>query len=315
MGKKGTGKLELPQESVFKSGFVSLVGRPNVGKSTLINHLVGEKVAIVSAKPQTTRSVIRGFVTIPNQAQIVLVDTPGIHKPRYLLSAHIVEQAMYVLDEVDWNLFLVDATAAPGKGDEFIAKALGDKCKKTFLLLNKTDRVTKQDRDRYLKEYQALGDFADVLMISAKHSQGLDGLKERLVTRLPEGEPMYPEDEYTDQSTSVIAAELIREQVFRLTGEEIPHASSVYIEQFEPRSENLTYIGAVIVVERPNQKAIVIGKNGQKLKEIGSAARTSLQHFLGTQVFLELFIKVIPQWRNERRRLTQLGYENQFGRK
>ncbi|PKL74933.1 MAG: GTPase Era [Candidatus Melainabacteria bacterium HGW-Melainabacteria-1] len=311
MPKRGTGKLELPQEP-FKSGFVSLVGRPNVGKSTLLNHLVGEKVAIVSAKPQTTRSVIRGFVTIPERAQIVFVDTPGIHKPRYLLSQQIVEQAMFVLGEVDWHLFLVDATAPPGKGDEFIAKALGEKCKRTFLLLNKTDRVSKQDRDRYLAEYTALGDFADVLMISAKHTQGLDGLKDRLVAKLPAGEPMYPEDEYTDQTTSMISAELIREQVFRLTGEEIPHASSVYIEQFEQRSEELTYIGAVIVVERPNQKAIVIGKNGLKLKEIGTAARTSLQHFLGTKVFLELFVKVIPKWRDEHNRLRQLGYHSQF---
>lgn len=311
MGKKGTGKLELPGNE-YKSGFVSLVGRPNVGKSTLINHLVGEKVAIVSAKPQTTRSVIRGFVTIPDKAQIVFVDTPGIHKPRYLLSQQIVEQAMYVLDEVDWHMFLVDATAPPGKGDEFIAKALGNKVKKTFLLLNKTDRVPKHERDRYLNDYTALGEFADVMLISAKHSQGLEGLKERLVDKLPAGEPMYPEDEYTDQTSSMISAELIREQVFRLTGEEIPHASSVYIEQFEHRSDTLTHIGAVIVVERQNQKAIMIGKNGLKLKEIGSAARTSLQHFLGTQVFLELFVKVIPQWRNERNRLRQLGYNRDY---
>ncbi|HEY9843788.1 MAG: GTPase Era [Candidatus Sericytochromatia bacterium] len=311
MGKKGTGKLELPAPA-FKSGFVSLVGRPNVGKSTLINHLVGEKVAIVSSKPQTTRSVIRGFVTIPEKAQIVFVDTPGIHKPRYLLSQQIVEQAMYVLDEVDWHLFLVDATTAPGKGDEFIAKALGERCKNTFLLLNKIDRAAKHDKDRFLKEYTALGDFADVLLISARHSLGLDGLKDRLIAKLPPGEPMYPDDEYTDQTSSMISAELIREQVFRLTGEEIPHASSVYIEQFEERSEALTYIGAVIVVERPNQKAIVIGKNGLKLKEIGQAARISLQHFLGTQVYLELFVKVIPKWRNEQQRLRQLGYHKQY---
>lgn len=294
---------------VFKAGFVSLVGRPNVGKSTLINHLVGEKVAIVSSKPQTTRSLIRGIVTLPEKAQMVLVDTPGIHKPRYLLSEQIVSQAMYVLDEVDWHLFLVDATQAPGKGDEFIAKALAPKAKNTFLILNKVDRVPKKERTRYLAEYQALGEFAATLMISAKHSQGLDGLLHELTEVLPAGEPMYPEDEYTDQSLAMISAELIREQVFRQTGEEIPHASSVYLEQFVERSENLTYIAAVIVVERPNQKSIVIGKNGQKLKEIGAAARQSLEMFLGTQVFLELFVKVIPQWRNQRARLLQLGYQ------
>lgn len=292
----------------FKSGFVSLVGRPNVGKSTLINHLVGEKVAIVSSKPQTTRSLIRGILTLPERAQMVFVDTPGIHKPRYLLSQQIVDQALYVLDEVNWNLFVVDATSPPGKGDEFIARALGDKTKKTCLVLNKIDRVSKRDRDRFVELYQGLGDFAETLMISAKHSQGLEGLKDHLVSVLPVGEMMYDADDYTDQPARVIAAELIREQVFRQTGEELPHASSVYLEQFVERSENLTYIAAVIVVERPNQKSMMIGKNGQKLKSIGAEARQSLEAFLGKQVFLELFVKVIPKWRNARGRLHELGY-------
>lgn len=296
----------------FKSGFISLVGRPNVGKSTLINHLVGEKVAIVSAKAQTTRTLIRGVVTLPEKAQLVFVDTPGIHKPRYLLSKQIVDQAMHVLGETDWSLFVVDATQAPGKGDAFVAQALGERAKRTFLLLNKVDRVPKRDRSRYLAEYQALGDFADTLMISAKHNQGLEGLLDALLPHLPEGEMLYPEDEYTDQTTATIAAELIREQVFRLTGEEIPHASSVYIEQFSTREDGLTSIAAVIVVERDTQKRIVIGKNGQKIKEIGIAARESLQHFLGDGVYLDLFVKVIPKWRNERQRLLQLGYSNAF---
>ncbi len=292
----------------FKSGFVSLVGRPNVGKSTLINHLVGEKVAIVSSKPQTTRSLIRGILTLPERAQMVFVDTPGIHKPRYLLSQQIVDQALYVLDEVNWNLFVVDATVPPGKGDEFIARALADKAKKTCLVLNKIDRVSKRDRDRFVGLYQALGDFAETLMISAKHSQGLEGLKDHLVSALPVGEMMYEADDYTDQPVRVIAAELIREQVFRQTGEELPHASSVYLEQFVERTDSLTYVAAVIVVERPNQKSMMIGKNGQKLKSIGAEARKSLEAFLGTQVFLEIFVKVIPKWRNARARLRDLGY-------
>lgn len=297
---------------MFKSGFVSLVGRPNVGKSTLINHLVGEKVAIVSAKPQTTRSVLRGIVNLPERGQIIFVDTPGIHKPKFLLSKQIVDQAMWVLGEVDWHLFLVDATEPPGKGDAFIANALGSKAKKTFLLLNKVDRVPKKDRNRFLKDYQALGDFSDTLLVSAKHSQGLDGLVDQLLLKLPEGQMLYPEDEYTDQSTSLMSAELIREQVFRQTGDEIPHASSVYIEQFKTREDGLIYIAAVIVVERDTQKRIVIGKNGQKLKEIGTEARKSLQYFLGETVFLELFVKIIPKWRNEHKRLRQLGYVDNF---
>ncbi len=298
----------------FKSGVISLVGRPNVGKSTLINHLVGEKVAIVSAKPQTTRTLIRGVVT-HEEGQMVFIDTPGIHKPRYLLSEQIVAQAMYALNEVDWHLFLVDGTQAPGKGDEFVAKALGDQAKRTFLLLNKMDRLPKAERTRHLEAYQALGDFARCFMISAKHNTGLEGLTEEMLTVLPPGPMMYPEDEYTDQTTAAIAAELIREQVFRQTGDEIPHASSVYIEQFKERSEKLTYIAAVVVVERPGQKSIVIGKGGKKLKEIGSAARKSLESFLDKKVFLELFVKVIPKWRNERHRLRQLGYDELISKK
>jgi len=296
----------------FKSGFVSLVGRPNVGKSTLTNHLVGEKVAIVSSKPQTTRSLIRGVLTLPERAQIVFVDTPGIHKPRYLLSQQIVDQAMFVLQETNWNLFLVDATQAPGKGDEFIAQALKNYASRTFLLLNKVDRIPKRERNRYVQDYQALGDFAGSFMISAKHNQGLEGLLDEIIPHLPAGEMLYPADEYTDQTTATIASELIREQVFRQTGEEIPHASAVYIEEYKTREDGLVSIAAVIVVERETQKRIVVGKNGQKIKEIGMAARQSLQHFLDTQVFLELFVKVIPKWRNEHQRLRQLGYTNAF---
>lgn len=296
----------------FKSGFVGLVGRPNVGKSTLINHLVGEKVAIVSSKPQTTRSLIRGIVTYPERAQLVLVDTPGIHKPRYLLSERIVEQAMYILKEMDWTMFVVDATKAPGKGDAFIAQALAERQAKTVLVLNKIDRMPKRDRKLHLDAYCELGDFDEVMLVSAKQSMGLEGLSDYLIEKLPEGEQLYPEDDYTDQSTAAICAELIREQVFRQTGDEIPHASSVYLEKFERRREGLIYMPAVIVVERQTQKRIVVGKNGQKLKEIGAAARESLQHFLGETVYLELFVKVIPKWRNERHRLNELGYNSQI---
>jgi GTPase len=292
----------------LKHGFVSLVGRPNVGKSTLINHLIGEKVAIVSKRPQTTRSCLRGILTKPEQGQIIFVDTPGIHKPKHLLARNMMDQALHVLDEVDWHLFVVDATEAPGPGDRFIADTLAQKAPRTFLLLNKIDKLPKGEKEQFLKAYTDLGHFKRVIPISAKHSEGLEDLLTALFKELPSGPPLYPEDEYTDQSERVMAAELVREQVFRQTGSEIPHAASVYIEQFKYRTSNLVYISAIIVVERDSQKRIVIGKQGQKLKEIGEAARVTISSFLGTKVYLELFVKVMPHWRNERRRLLELGY-------
>lgn len=293
----------------FKSGFVSLVGRPNVGKSTLLNHLVGEKVAIVSKRPQTTRSCLRGILTDPARGQIIFVDTPGIHKPRHLLAHHLIEQALYVLEEVDWHLFVVDAAEAPGPGDRYIANLLAQQAPQTYLLLNKVDKLPKAQKQQFLEAYTALGHYKKVFVISAKHALGLDEVLDSLFRELPEGVPLYPEDEYTDQSERVMVAELIREQLFRRTGHEIPHATSVYIEQFIPRHADLIYISAVIVVERDSQKRIVIGRQGQKLKEIGEAARLAISRFLGTQIYLELFVKVMPHWRNERRRLAELGYE------
>lgn len=292
----------------LKSGFVSLVGRPNVGKSTLLNHLIGEKVAIVSKRPQTTRSCLRGILTEPERGQIIFVDTPGIHKPKHLMARNMIDQALHVLDEVDFHLFLVDATEAPGPGDKFIADLLAQKAPKTFLLLNKVDKLPKAQREQFLKAYTDLGHFKRVFQISAKHSDGLPEVLSALYKELPTGVPLYPNDEYTDQSERVMVAELVREQVFRQTGDEIPHAASVYVEQFKHRTADLIYISAVIVVERDSQKRMVIGKQGQKLKEIGEAARMTISAFLGTQIFLELFVKVMPHWRNERRRLLELGY-------
>jgi len=293
----------------LKSGFVSLVGRPNVGKSTLLNHLIGEKVAIVSKRPQTTRSCLRGILSDPDRGQVIFVDTPGIHKPKHLMAKSIIEQAMHVLQEVDWHLFVVDATEAPGPGDRFIADVLANKAPQTFLLVNKVDKLPKGQKEQFLKAYTDLGHFRKVFQISAKHSEGLDEVMTALFKELPVGPALYPEDEYTDQTERVMVAELIREQVFRRTGNEIPHATSVYIEQYKQRTADLTYISAVIVVERDTQKRIVIGKQGQKLKEIGEAARLTISSFLGTQIYLELFVKVMPHWRNERKKLMELGYE------
>ena len=293
----------------LKSGFVSLVGRPNVGKSTLLNHLIGEKVAIVSKRPQTTRSCLRGILTDPERGQIIFVDTPGIHKPQHLLAKNIIGQALHVLEEVDWHLFVVDASEAPGPGDRYIADLLAQKAPKTFLLLNKIDKLPKDQKQQFVQAYTALGHFKKVFQISARHSLGLEDVLTAVFKELSPGPALYPEDEYTDQSERVMVAELIREQVFRRTGNEIPHVTSVYIEQFKPRSADLTYISAVVVVERDSQKRIVIGKQGQKLKEIGEAARLTIASFLGTQIYLELFVKVMPHWRNERKKLAELGYE------
>ena len=293
----------------LKSGFVSLVGRPNVGKSTLLNHLIGEKVAIVSKRPQTTRSCLRGILTDPERGQIIFVDTPGIHKPQHLLAKNIIGQALHVLEEVDWHLFVVDASEAPGPGDRYIADLLAQKAPKTFLLLNKIDKLPKDQKQQFVQAYTALGHFKKVFQISARHSLGLADVLTAVFKELSPGPALYPEDEYTDQSERVMVAELIREQVFRRTGNEIPHVTSVYIEQFKPRSADLTYISAVVVVERDSQKRIVIGKQGQKLKEIGEAARLTIASFLGTQIYLELFVKVMPHWRNERKKLAELGYE------
>lgn len=292
----------------FKSGFVSLIGRPNVGKSTLLNHFLQTKVAIVSNKPQTTRSCLQGVLTIPDVAQIIFVDTPGIHKPKHLLGEQIVQQAVQMVHEVDSLLFVVDGTEAPGPGDRYIARLFENSSIRPILLLNKLDKVPKKQYSRHLKAYQDLADFQDTFFISAKHSMNLKQVQAKLLEILPEGVMYYPNDQLTNQSEEIMIAELIREQVFRSTGEEIPHATSVLIENIEERSAELTYIQAAVIVERKSQKGIIIGKNGQKIKHIGQLARKSLQLFLQSEVYLELFVKVMPKWRSDRHKLHRLGY-------
>lgn len=301
----------MPKEKVeavqppFRSGLVAIVGRPNVGKSTLINRLVGQKIAITSDKPQTTRHAIQGVVTLP-EAQLVLVDTPGIHKPHHLLGESIVKAATDTLSQVDLRVLLVDAQEPAGKGDAFIAELLQKSELPTILALNKVDRV-RQVPERIFASYRALGDFVAVVPLSARTGRNTRSLLEAIVAQLPEGPRYYEDDVPTDQTLRVLAAELIREQILRLTAEEIPHSVAVRIDTFDEAVRPVR-IEATIFVERDSQKGIVIGDGGERLKAIGQAARGQIEKQVGEQVYLGLWVKVLKNWRREKTQLKRLGY-------
>jgi GTP-binding protein Era len=296
-----------PAEPVgpFRSGFVAVVGRPNVGKSTLVNKLVGQKVAITSDRPQTTRHQIRGVVTRPN-SQMVFVDTPGIHKPLHLLGEQLVKSAIEALDSVELRVFMVDCQVPAGKGDQFIAELLKKSQKPTVLVLNKADRV-QAIPERIFAGYKALGDFVAVVPLSARTGRNVKGLLEEITALLPEGPRYYDEDIPTDQTLRQIAGELIREQLMRQLGEELPHSIAVMVESFD-ESKTPVHIGATIYVERKSQKGIVIGEGGARLKAVGVAARTHIESQLGAKVYLELWVKVLENWRKDRADLKRLGY-------
>ena len=288
----------------FRSGFVSIIGRPNAGKSTLLNALVGEKLAIVTRKPQTTRNRIQGIINIEHKTkrpagQIVLIDTPGVHKPINSLNRRMMKEVYDALEGCDLLLLIVDATAKFGTGDRFvldIVKKSGQPC---FLLLNKIDAVDKQKLLPLIAEYRSLHDFQEVVPISALKRDGLDMLLDAVVRTLPEGPRYFPKDQITDQPERFLVAELIREQVLLAAEQEVPYATTVLIEQYE-EGERLTRIAATIYCERDGQKAILIGKGGATLKRIGSAARFQIERVLGMKVFLELFVKVKSGWRDSR---------------
>ena len=288
----------------FRSGFVSIIGRPNSGKSTLLNSLVGEKIAIVTHKPQTTRSNIQGMVNLPAMkghpaGQIIFVDTPGVHKPGTSLNRHMMDQVRQALGQCDLILLLIDVTQPFGAGDKFVLDMLKRYRSQIFLVLNKIDRIAKEKLLPLIAKYTELRSFAEVLPISALKKQGLDLLLERVVAALPEGPQLFPEDQLTDQSERALVAELVREKVLQHAGQEVPYASAVEIEQFETKPK-LTRVAAAIYCEREGQKAILIGKGGQMLKKIGAAARYEIEKRLGTKVYLELFVKVRPGWRGMR---------------
>lgn len=307
--------IEKKSTDPFHSGFVSIIGRPNVGKSTLLNHILGEKVAIISDKPQTTRNRILGVKHLP-EGQVVFLDTPGIHKPKYKMNRKMVETALATLGEVDLILFMIEATdalsrrggAQAGGGDAFIMERLGGVKTPVFLVLNKMDLVKKEKTMPLVESYTRGFKFSEVVPISAETGANVDRLLELILKTLPEGDPFFPEDIVTDQPVRFIASEIIREKILRNTREEIPYSVAVMIEAFREEKSRPTEIAAMILVERDSQKGILIGKKGEMLKTIGTQARLELEGLLGTKVFLELWVKVQPNWRQDEMVLKELGF-------
>jgi GTPase len=292
-------------EESRRSGFVTLVGRPNSGKSTLLNQLVGEKISIVTDKPQTTRNIIRGIVTRP-EGQIVFLDTPGVHKPIHKMNSLMMESVRAAMSEVDVLALLVDATEPFGKGDQFTLDLIKPIGVPKVLLLNKIDRIKKQDLLPLIERYSKLGQFKEVLPISALKRDNVDRLLDILLKLLPVGPYYYPEDQLTDRQERTLVAEIVREKVIELTREELPYSVAVGIDRFE-EGTTLSRIYATIHVDRENQKGIVIGKGGQLLKAIGTAARLDIEKLLGQKVFLELRVKVSPGWRDNDQALKSFG--------
>ncbi|MEW6740867.1 MAG: GTPase Era [Nitrospirota bacterium] len=294
------------QSEKFKSGYVSLTGRPNVGKSTLLNTILGEKVAIVSPKPQTTRNRIIGVKTMPD-AQIVFIDTPGIHKPKHKLGELMVKQAKESVKEVDVILFMVEPEE-PGSGDKFIIDILKDMGKPVFLLINKVDTVKKPLVLPVIEAYSKLYPFKEIIPISALAGDGIDALIKTIVDYLPEGPKYYPDDILTDQLERFMVSEIIREKIIQQTEDEIPYSVAIEINQWSEREDGVVFIQANIYVEREGQKGIIIGKGGARLKTIGTNARLEIEKLLGTKVFLELWVKIKKDWRSSERILKELGF-------
>jgi len=294
----------------FKSGFAAIVGRPNVGKSTLLNRITGHKIAIVSDKPQTTRNRIRGVYTDEN-AQIVFLDTPGIHKPFSKLGDYMVKAAEGALDEVDVVLFLTDVSEELGGGDRYIIERLKNVKTPVILVLNKIDKVSRDGVLPVIDAYRRLHDFTEIVPVSAARGDNVERLLELVIQYLPEGPMFYPPGQVTDHPERFICAELIREKILLLTREEVPHSVAVEIERMETDDRGLVRIGAVIYVERESQKGILIGKGGAMLKEIGRLAREEMERLLGSKIFLELWVKVKKDWRNHEAFLKSMGYRTE----
>jgi GTP-binding protein Era len=290
----------------FKSGFVAVVGRPNAGKSTLVNTLVGSKVAIVTAVAQTTRNQILGVMNRPG-AQIVLMDTPGIHRPLHHLNEQMMSCVRGALEHRDLVLFMVDASARFGKGDEFAMELLCQYRPRTILLLNKIDLIRKSSLLPLMDRYSKLYAFETILPISAVRGEGLGEVVESAIGALPEGPQYFPPEMYTDQSERFLAAEIVREKVIQQTREELPYATAVVVERFEERKQ-LTCIEASVVVEKESQRPILIGAGGRRIKQIGTEARRELEKIFPPKVFLQLHVKVEPDWRNDRTIVAGLGY-------
>lgn len=297
----------MGQTSKHKSGFVALVGRPNVGKSTLMNRLIGQKVAITSAKPQTTRNKISGIYT-EDDMQVVFVDTPGIFKSHSDLDEYMDKASLSSLKDVDLVMFMVDAKKA-GKGEEYVAGLLKDLDIPVFLVINKIDQVHPNDLLPIIDSYQAVGKFAEFLPISARQGNGVDDLLKTLKEYLPEGPQYYASDEVTDRPEYFVVAEMIREQILRLTDQEVPHSTAVWVDQMNQRINGKLQIDATIFVEKDGQKRIIIGQRGAMIKQIGIRSRKEIEKLLGEKVNLKLWVKVRRNWRQDPAFLKSIGYD------
>ncbi len=317
---------DLPPD--HRSGFVAVIGRPNVGKSTLMNHFLGQKIAIVSHKPQTTRNQLLGILTVPDEdypdlspAQVIFVDTPGIHNPRHKLGEFLVDTALDAIPDADVAVWLVDATEPPTAEDELVAEAIrevqtnaaqnGEIPLPVILAMNKVDLLSGEQATDAEEAFLALYPADEWLLLSATRGDNRDELLQLIIDTLPPGPRYYPEDQITDQQTRFIVSELVREAALRTLHQEVPHALAVYVTEYTPRNEKLTYISANIVLERKSQKGIVIGDKGRTLRAIGQKARPQIEKLIGTKVYLELWVKVRPKWRTKENELRWLGYTRQ----
>ena len=293
----------------MKVGFVSIVGRPNAGKSTLINSIIGSKVAIVSDKAHTTRNNIQGIYN-DDDSQIIFIDTPGIHKPMHKLGKYMNSQSYYSIEDTNVILFMVDATEKISKGDKFILEKLKEVDSNVFLILNKVDRIKKENLFSMIEEYNKLFDFKEIIPISALKKDNIDDLIKTIKKYLDEGERYYSEDYYTDKSINFMVSEIVREKVLNLTHEEVPHAVTCVLEKYE-EEKNSIHINVLIIVEREGIKRILVGHSGSMIKEIGIEARKDIEELVGKKVYLELFVKTVNNWREKDKYLAEFGFNNE----
>lgn len=301
----------LENNKGYKSGFISIIGRPNVGKSTFLNRVIGQKIAIMSDKPQTTRNKVQGVLTT-DESQMIFIDTPGIHKPKHKLGDFMLKVSKNTLREVDVIMFMVNAEQKLGKGDEFILEMLEGNPTPVFLVINKIDQIHPDELMGIIDSYKERYDFAEIVPISALQGNNVENLLAVLTKYLPEGPQYYPADQVTDHPERFIISELIREKVLHLTREEIPHSIAVVIDKIRRDEENegKIHVSATIIVERDSQKGIVIGKRGALLKEVGIRARKDIEMLLGSKVYLELWVKVQKDWRNKSTHLRDFGFRD-----
>ncbi len=300
----------MMENTNYKSGFVSIVGRPNVGKSTLINRIIGEKITITSDKAQTTRNRIQGIHTTDTE-QIVFIDTPGIHKPKHQLGQFMVDTALSTLNEVDIVLFMINVSEKMGPGDKFIMDRLRNIQTPVFLVMNQIDKIHPDELLPIIEAYRAEMDFTEIVPVSAANGNNVERLLEVITGYLEEGPQFYPSDQVSDHPEYFIVSELVREKILELTREEIPHSVAVVTESMERAGDDLIDVSVVINVERKSQKGIIIGKGGKMLKEIGTRARKDIQRLLGSKVYLELYVRVEDDWRDTPQDLSRFGYKDE----